>query len=502
MIEQLWKQIMAGTDVRQNLSGLRQELKKAPEGTKLLLKEPELADRLGQLLKDGDAKTRKNAALLMGDLGSQAFLQPVFEAYGAEQQMFVKSAYVTAMKNFDCRAYMDALKERLSELTETELTEENKKHVTEELRELSSLIVMTEGVCTHPFTGRGGPFRVVLLTNRNHQDITAEELLELEPEAETEIFNSGVRATVDSLRWVGKLRTYQELLFAVDGMENCPADAVKAAGVIAGSGLLSFLNRNHEGEPPYYFRVEVKSRMEPEKRSAFAKNLASALERLTERRLINTTSRYEFEIRLVESREGKFNLLIRLLTLKDGRFAYRKEVTPTCIRPYHAALTAALCRHVMEEDARVLDPFCGVGTMLIERHKVVRADTSYGIDIQGDAIEKARVNTEAAHQVIHYINKDFFDFEHEYPFDEIITDMPFQMGRTTEGDVRELYRRFFAAVPGVLTEDGTVILYSHDREHVRRLAPQNGFRILEEYEISMKEGTYVFILKRNGGKRA
>ena len=67
----------------------------------------------------------------------------------------------------------------------------------------------------------------------------------------------------------------------------------------------------------------------------------------------------------------------------------------------------------MKEDAQVLDPFCGVGTMLIERHKAVRANTSYGIDILEEAVLKARENAEAAKQVIHFVNRDFFEFTHD-----------------------------------------------------------------------------------------
>lgn len=38
------------------------------------------------------------------------------------------------------------------------------------------------------------------------------------------------------------------------------------------------------------------------------------------------------------------------------------------------------------------------------------------VDIQEDAIVKARINTRAAGQIIHYINRDFFRFEHAYLF--------------------------------------------------------------------------------------
>ena len=202
------------------------------------------------------------------------------------------------------------------------------------------------------------------------------------------------------------------------------------------------------------------------------------------------------ELRLIENKEGNCNLLLKLYTLKDNRFSYRKEVTPTGIRPTAAALTAALAREYMKEGAQVLDPFCGAGTMLIERHKAVRAYTSYGVDIQEDAVRKARKNTEAAGMAAHYINRDFFQFRHDYLFDEVITDMPFQMGHVTEEEIYGLYLRFFGCIAGFLKEDGIIILYSRNRGFVRPLAARNGFSVLKEYEISKKEGTYVFVLNR------
>ncbi|MEF9954835.1 MAG: methyltransferase, partial [Clostridium sp.] len=200
-------------------------------------------------------------------------------------------------------------------------------------------------------------------------------------------------------------------------------------------------------------------------------------------------------------KEGECNILVKLCTLKDERFSYRKEVTPTSIKAVNAALTVALAKEYMKEEAQVLDPFCGVGTMLIERHKAVKANTMYGIDLQEDAILKARKNTEAARQIIHYINRDFFDFKHEYLFDEIITNMPFKIGRTTEDEIYELYVRFFGKAKEFLNEDGMMILYSHDEEYVRQMAPANGFRIIKTYEISLKEGTYVFVLSGQSSGR-
>lgn len=272
-------------------------------------------------------------------------------------------------------------------------------------------------------------------------------------------------------------------------------DPLTVAEAIVNSDLLDFLGRGHKGNPPFYFRVELKSKRQLDAKSVFVKKVSSHLEKLSGRKLINTTSDYEIEIRLIENKEGNCNLLIKLFTLKDERFAYRKEVTPTSIKPVNAALTVALAKEYLKEGAQVLDPFCGVGTMLIERHKAVAANTTYGIDKLSEAIEKAKVNTDAAHQIIHYINRDFFTFEHEYLFDEIITNMPFQIGRTTEDEVYDLYKEFFAAVSKYLAKEALLVLYSHNRDYVAQLSRDNHFRILKEYEISKKEGTYVLILR-------
>lgn len=496
MIKEYWNQIAQNRDVRQNLSLLRQEVKDKGKLKVLssLVKGQE--EQLAGLLWSEDAKTRKNAALLMGDLGNQEFLEPVYAAYRREEQRFVKSAYLSAIGSFNYSAYLEELKEQLCLLGKMEETQENRKHLMEEMRELSALVVRAEGIKNHEFTGFDRPYDIVLLTNRNFAGLTQEELTALNPDAKSKVFGAGVRARVTNLRWMDKIRTWQELLFVVRDMGTCPMEPFKAAEVITGSGLLSLLNESHGGGEPWYFRIELKSRKTLEERSSFIRKLSGQIEKLSGRKLINTTSNYEFEIRLIENKEGSCNVLIKLFTLKDERFSYRKEVIPTSIKAVNAALTVKLAQPYMKEGAQVLDPFCGVGTMLIERHKAVKAGTMYGLDILEEAIEKARENTAAAGQIIHYINRDFFDFKHEYLFDEIITNMPFKIGRKTEEEIENLYEAFFSSTKKVLKDDGIMILYSHNAGHVKKMAPANGFTVSETFEISLKEGTYVFVLNR------
>lgn len=149
----------------------------------------------------------------------------------------------------------------------------------------------------------------------------------------------------------------------------------------------------------------------------------------------------------------------------------------------------------MIPDAQILDPFCGVGTMLIERQKVVKGNTSYGIDHSPEAIEKAIYNTNLADQIVHYINKDCFTFTHDYPFDEIFTEMPYATGQKTEAEIREIYEKFFPFAKRVLGPEGTIIMYTRNRGYVKQFAVKSNFRILKEIKITQRPESYLMILK-------
>lgn len=495
MIRDTFDAIVKGNNVRQNLSLLKQELKEENNKHALLFHiGSRYNDLFIKLLASEDAKTRKNTALIMGKIGYQEFLEPLFQAYKSEDKLFVKSSYLVAIQELDYRSIMPEIKQRLEELSNLEIAEENKKHIQEEMRVLSNLAVTMEGVKAHTFTGINMSSDIILLTNRNHIGTTMEQLPE---DARVRAFNAGVQAKVTSLEEVVSIRTYSELLFVLQGITSCPMDVEAAAKKVASSKVISFLEERHNGGTPFYFRVELKTKMEPAKKAVFARKLAFAIEQRSNRKLINTTSNYEIELRFIENKEGNLNILIKLYTLSDDRFQYRKETVAASIRPVNAALTVALAKGYIKEDAQILDPFCGVGTMLIERHKLVKANTMYGIDIFGEAIRKARENADKAHQIIHFINRDFFDFKHDYLFDEVITDMPFAIGHVREEEIKQIYIQFFHKIKEHLKKDAVMILYSHDKGFVRKYAPANGFFVAEEFEISLKEGTYVFVLKVN-----
>ena len=111
--------------------------------------------------------------------------------------------------------------------------------------------------------------------------------------------------------------------------------------------------------------------------------------------------------------------------MEDERFVYRKE-SIAVYRPGECSTDHADRRRPSESKKLTgTDPFCGVGTMLIERKYFRSADPLYGVDIfmRKDSESKTILGDENANLII-LPETSFFTFEHDYLFDELITDMP------------------------------------------------------------------------------
>ena len=212
--------------------------------------------------------------------------------------------------------------------------------------------------------------------------------------------------------------------------------------------------------------------------------------------MVNTTSGYEMEIRLVANKEGRFIPLLKLSTIPDRRFAYRREILPTSIAPYNAALLIRLAEPFLIKDARVLDPFCGTGTMLIERARFMPCNTMYGIDVLEEAVHKARINADIANIPIHYINRNYFDFKHEYHFDEVITNLPGIGKNMSAEELRVLYDRFLQKTMRMLENNGIVVLYTTMPDIFKsQLKKYDEYTLEKEAVINERENSRLLILR-------
>ena len=488
-MEKILNELIDKKNIRANLSALRQEIKESEKKEKALEVVKNEETTFLAFLSNEDAKTRKNIALLLGDLAYQNALEPLYDAYLNETTLFVKASYLQAIAELDATDKLEAIKKILANRLACEVEPENKKHIEEEIRALRKIVLKAEGILPHTPDIKGKSVKVLLLTNRTQRE-TIRRTIDC---GEASVHPLGVYVETDKLEELMKLRTYREMVFPV-GTEFLQANPIDAAGKLWENDVLELLNTVHKENHPYYFRIECKSAMDLEERSAFTRKFATELEHISNGQLINSTSDYEVEIRLIANKDGKFFPCLRLLTMKNSRFAYRKNAIAASIHPSTAALIMELAKDYLKEDAQILDPFCGVGTMLIERNKKVPAREMYGIDIFGDAILYARENTAAAGMHVNYIHRDFMTFEHGYLFDEIITNMPTR-GQKTKQEMDELYGAFFQKAKSHLTKEAIVILYTNEIGFVKKqLRLHKEFTLLQETCLQPKTDFNLLIM--------
>ena len=157
-----------------------------------------------------------------------------------------------------------------------------------------------------------------------------------------------------------------------------------------------------------------------------------------------------------------------------------------------------LAKPYLKGNATVLDPFCGVGTMIAERELAVNAKRYYGIDIFGEAVKKAEINLKSAGVLkkTDLINKDFFEFKSTHLFDEIITDMPFVTDQKSLFDIEKIYGAFFDKADELLDKKAVIIMYSRNPEFVKEYSHLSNCNIIEDFEISKKDNSHLFVLAR------
>lgn len=493
-MDTIYLELLEKKEIRSNLSALRAKLREGVDAAydreivETFVQEHE-AFILG-LLAAEDAKTRKNAALLLGDLKYPNAAEALYDAFVKENTLFVRSAYLDALSQMDVSGKLPEIKQRLAELSAQEVAEENRKHADEELRALRRIVIRYEGIAKHKFDRKQQKNQVLLFCNKNGRE-TVRRM------TGGRVHPLGVLVETDDLIPLMQVRTYREMLFPLGGGKLIDSEPKTAASEVCAS-LITLCEKYHKEEMPFYFRIECKAPMTLEQKSNFTKRMGAELERLSNGKLINSTSDYEVELRLIANREGHFFPCVKFYTLKDHRFRYRKNSISASIHPSQAALMMELAAPYLKEGAQVMDPFCGVGTMLIERDIRVPAGDMYGTDTFGEAIEKARENASLAGEEIHYIHRDFFDFHHDYLFDEIVTNMPVR-GKMTKEELDRLYARFFDKATEILKKNAVIVMYTQETGFVKKqLRLHREYMLLQEYCMQEKTGFSLLIIGVRG----
>ena len=376
------------------------------------------------------------------------------------------------------------MEERLANEIMT-VTDENRKHIEEELNEINKILIKYNGIKHHTPVLEGVKAELLLMTNRLHREVVRRQI----PVKDTKLHPLGVLVKTDNIPLIMQVRTFRKMYFTIHAASLLPKDAQEAAGLLAESDMYDILRRMHREGGPFYYRIESTAD------AAYQSRLAKAIDMHFAGRMINSPNDYDVVIKLIPTKNDNFFVCMRLCSIQDNRFAYRKNVLPTSMHPSQAALIVSLAKPYLKETAQIMDPFCGVGTLLIERAHLVPAREIYATDTYGDAITMGRENAALAKTRINFIHRDFFDFRHDYKFDELITDMPVR-NRQTKAEMELFYERFFDKAAEHLVSGGIIVMYSNEIGFVKKqIRLRVEYRLLQETCILDKKDFYLFVIR-------
>jgi 2-polyprenyl-3-methyl-5-hydroxy-6-metoxy-1,4-benzoquinol methylase len=499
----LWSEALNQDNPRAVLSVIRDIIKKEKPRGIFKRAMGNSKQKLGDFLKHSDAKVRKNACGIIGEIGEPDYLEALYSAYSSEEQLFVKSSYILAIGN--CGGVLDGekLKKIFEELIireksskEKSLATKDEKHINEEKRALTRAIAKLSPPEPHKFTGFKNPVPMILTTMNDHFQIT---LMDLEEKSiKSTLVTEGIYIEEKDLKKVYKCRTFYELLFPLESCSDLELNYKTIADAIIKADIVSFLKQCHaeDSNTNFWYRVEFKTTDYSRERSEFVKNLSRELDEISGGNLKNSPSSYEIEIRIIE-KNNLCSVFIKLYTLKDNRFDYREKALAASINPVTAAIVMKTIARWLKPKAKVIDPFCGVGTMLIERAKLKGFESLTGVDIFNTGITYAAINSDLANVNIELISEDILEFYSEDRFDEMISNMPFESKSGAGGFNTRLYSEFVNRIPSLIRPGGMVFLYTVEKNLLKESLIDNKYlKIIDT--IKIESGgliPYVFVIR-------
>lgn len=478
-MEKLIENIKKNKDLRTSLIELKSKTKE--------LSDKELYISLVKYLNNEDPKVRKNSALLLGMYEDKDVVQVLLKCYLKEQTEYVKEAYLKGCLNHDCFDYLELLENIQKQLLSNQ-EEENKKHVQAQLKIINQLISNNKKIRKR-INQQHNYVDVVLTTLPYYQYTLMNELKGYMYKA----VGQGVLVRTSAILDLLYIRYYDELLIPLSGCSSLDINEHIADKIINSSLkqiLFHLFNENL-----FYFKIVDGLKT---KNSSLTKQIADRLSQKCSDYLLNSPHNYEIEIVLKELKKDKVNVYLKIMALDRRRFQYRKEATSFSMKPYIAATLTALAKPYLMNYARVLDPFCGSGTLLIERNVAKHAHFMMGLDIYGKGLDIAKMNSQRAKMNIHYVNRDVLTFTNEEEFDEIFTDMPTLEQVNDNEKLIDLYDKFFNKIRKLVKSGGYAFIYTSELSLVRKnlRLNQRTLELIEHYEILRGRKTYhFFILK-------
>lgn len=178
----------------------------------------------------------------------------------------------------------------------------------------------------------------------------------------------------------------------------------------------------------------------------------------------------------------------------------RQEVSTTPV------VAAVLCRLAkLDQSDRVLDPFCGSGTILFEAsHWCPRA--VMGSDISASSIAVATRNLTSATGSVFVAQADRSPVR-PASIDRIVSNLPFGKQVGSHANNKHLYPALLSEMERVLVPDGRAVVLTEDKRLLRESVERSDLKILRERVLESggaRPTAFVLGFKRSrrGGKQA
>lgn len=468
------------------------------------LRSPARRGGFRSLLQSDAPKVRKNAARLLGEMGDGQDVPALRAAIGKEDTLFVLPSLLLALGRCGSEEEIPFLEVLQGEWQSREETPENAKHRQEILLAISTALAALRPVVDSRFLGLPS-LPLALLAPGGCGPLLAGECKDKDiPLAKTE----GDACLTQTMDYGDAFaaRCFTEALIPLGGTPLPPkADNAEALAAWAKDAaralqtpLIPIVSAYQPQPIPY--RLELRG-LAHARRGPLARALATALDAAPFERALaehsaqlqNNPSHYVFELRLTLE-ASRTAAAARLYLPPDPRYAYREKSLPASIQPSAAACLMAFAQPHTKENARVIDPCCGSGTLLVERALLSPGTKSIaegiGVDKFPQAVAAARQNASAAARLfgkeilpIEIIGGDLRSFRPNAPFDELYANLPFGV-RVGDGDEAErLYASLISRLDEYLLPTGFALLYTTRRASVERHAKRHGWKITDALRL-------------------
>ena len=429
-----------------------------------------LGDRLPlqAAAKSPTPKVRKNAYRLMGTLEDKRDLPALRAALQQEETLFAIPSLILALGRLGDEKTLRAYEPPAS------LGPETDGLVAQIVLARDKALQSFETYGTETIARLPAPRKILCYAPEGFLDMLLEELTEL---GFSPVMDHGAAAVVtDEIGQVYRANCMAEALLpiAFDVPLDAPAIAQRVGPM-----------------PAQRYRIELRGYTRDRRKLIAA--LAQALPGQ------NNPSAYDVELR-VDCRMDRADLYWKLWNAADDRYPWRQRTVSASLHPATAScLVRYAKRFEKRERPRVLDPFCGCGSLLFAREALGPCRVLVGVDKSGAAVESARVNARAGKSRASFVTKDALRFEAREGFDLILSNLPFGNRVGNHEDNTRLYDRFVKRLPELLSPGGTAVLYTMEHKLLKGCLDRARGLTLREQKRTEAGGLlpWIFVVDRD-----